>query len=137
MINIIIVSIVVLNIVSILSVFNMLKGLETRFKIAIILIIVNFILANIICSIGQANLLQEMANNIKPLILFSIFPINMIVIASPIAIQINKFKSSYIEKDKFIKNIIICLVIDIIIIILECNYVRNIGLEILKMAPKN
>ena len=128
MTSIIIISIIVLNIFSIFILFNMLKGLEIKFRIivTVLLMLINFILANLIFSIGQAGVTGEFIGNVRNMLVFSMLPVNVILMASPLAIQINKVKSLYIEKDKFMKNVIICIVIDIILIIVECNYVRGI-----------
>ena len=136
MVNIITLLIVVLNISSILVLVNMLKGVDLKFRIisVVILILINLLLANIICSIGQMKVESTVANASKPMLLFSILPINLIVIASPIAVQMSKVKTEEIGQDKFIRNIIICLLIDIIIIVLECNYIKNIVAGIANFA---
>ena len=128
MTNIITISIIVLNLFSIFILFNMLKGLEIKFRIivTVLLMLINFILANLIFSIGQAGVEGELIGNVRNMLVFSMLPVNVILMAAPLAIQINKIKSQYIEKDKFMKNIIICIVIDIILIIVECNYVKGI-----------
>ena len=136
MINLIIISLIILNIFSVLVVFNMLKGLDIKYRlvVTVCILIVNFLLTNIIFLIGQSGAKQELVNASKPLLVFSIYPINLIVMASPIAIQINKIKSADIEKDKFVRNIIICLIIDVILIVLECNYVKNVIMGIPKIV---
>ena len=136
MVNIITILIVVLNISSILVLVNMLKGVDLKFRIisVVILILINLLLSNIICSIGQMSVESMVANASKPMLLFSILPINLIVIASPIAVQMSKVKTEEIGQDKFIRNIIICLLIDIIIIVLECNYIKNIVAGIANFA---
>lgn len=136
MINIIIISLIILNAFAILMLFKMLKGTETQFKIisAGILIIVNLIIVNIIYAIGKIGIAQEVAQKAKPLILFTILPINLILMASPIAVQLSKARNGDIEKDKFAKNIIIFIIIDIVIICLECAYIKNIQLGIEEMG---
>ena len=52
----------------------------------------------------------------------------MMIIASPIALQINKAQSKEIEKEKFSKKIITLVLIDIAILIVECIYIKNIQL---------
>ncbi len=138
MINIIIILIVILNIFSVLTLFNMLKGLEIKFRIIITisLIFINIILTNIICLIGQASVTKEFANIGRLLLIFSILPINLIIMASPLAIQINKVKSLEIDKAKFLKNIFICFIIDFILIIIECNYVKGIISGIIQNVQK-
>ena len=128
MTSIIVIFIIIINLFSFFILFNMLKGTEIKFRIivTIMLILFNFILANIIFGIGQAGMSGEFSGPVKNLLVFSIVPINLILMASPLAIQINKIKSLDIEKEKFMRNIIICLIIDVILIIIECNYVKSI-----------
>ena len=128
MTSIIVISIIIINLFSLFILFNMLKGMEVKFRIIVtlLLILINFILANLIFGIGQAGIAGEFSGPVRNLLVFSILPVNLILMASPLAIQINKLKSLDIEKDKFMKNIIICIVIDIVLIIVECNYVKGV-----------
>ena len=137
--NIIVISIIILNIFAIFILFNMLKGIETKYRIVFtgIFMLISYIIANIIFNIGQAGMAGEFAGPVRNVLVFSVLPINLILMASPIAIQINKLKSKDIEKDKFKKNLIICLVIDIILIIFECNYVKGTITGIVNMQNNN
>ena len=137
--NIIVISIIVLNIFAIFILFNMLKGIETKYRIVVtgIFILINYIIANIIFNIGQAGMSGDFIGPVRNVLIFSILPINVILMASPLAIQINKLKSKDIEKDKFKKNLIICLVIDIILIIFECNYVKGTISGIVNLQNNN
>lgn len=140
MLNIIVISIVILNIFSIFILFNMLRGTDIKFRLmfVLVLIFIMLILVNVILTIGQVGITSEwLTESLKPFIMFIMLPINIILIASPIAIQVNKVKSGYIEKEKFLRNLFICLLIDAILIVLECVYVKNISLEIIKMTMKN
>ena len=105
---------------SILILYNLLKGLDIKSRIVFtaILIVISLILVNVICSIGQAGLAQEIRTNAKSLIVYTMLPVNILLMASPIAIQINRLKLEDIEKDKFIRNIIICLIIYVVLIVL-------------------
>ena len=137
--NIIVISIIILNIFSIFILFNMLKGVETKFRLmaTVMFILINFLLANLIFSIGRAGVDGEFSGPVRNVLVFSILPVNIILMASPLAIQINKMKSLDIEKDKFVKNLIICLVIDIILIIIECNYVKGTITGIVNLQNSN
>ena len=137
--NIIVISIIILNIFAIFILFNMLKGIETNYRVVItgVFILINYIIANKIINIGQAGVSGEFAGPVRNVLVFSVLPINLILMASPIAIQINKLNSKDIEKDKFKKNLIICLVIDIILIIFECNYVKGTIAGIVNMQNSN
>ena len=137
--SIILISIIILNLFSIFMLYKMLKGTDTKFRIVttIVLIIVNMILVNIIYGIGKIGIAEEIAKSSKNLIFFTMLPINLIVMASPMAVQISKARLEEIEKEKFFRNIIICLIIDVVILCLECNYIKSIQLGIERMATKN
>lgn len=128
--TIIIIAIIILNIFSIIMLLKMLKGTELKIKIitCIALILFMFIISNIIYGIGNMGIIGEIANKSKNMILLVLMPINMMIIASPIALQINKAQSKEIEKEKFLKKIITLVLIDIAILIVECIYIKNIQL---------
>lgn len=128
--TIIIIAIIILNIFSIIMLLKMLKGTELKIKIitCIALILFMFIISNIIYGIGNMGIIKEIANKSKNMILLVLMPINMMIIASPIALQINKAQSKEIEKEEFLKKIITLVLIDIAILIVECIYIKNIQL---------
>lgn len=128
--TIIIIAIIILNIFSIIMLLKMLKGTELKIKIitCISLILFMFIILNIIYGIGNMGIIGEIANKSKNMILLVLMPINMMIIASPIALQINKAQSKEIEKEEFFKKIITLVLIDIAILIVECIYIKNIQL---------
>lgn len=128
--TIIIIAIIILNIFSIIMLLKMLKGTELKIKIitCISLILFMFIISNIIYGIGNMGIIGEIANKSKNMILLVLMPINMMIIASPIALQINKAQSKEIEKEEFLKKIITLVLIDIAILIVECIYIKNIQL---------
>lgn len=128
--TIIIIAIIILNIFSIIMLLKMLKGTELKTKIVtcIALILFMFIISNIIYGIGNMGIIGEIANKSKNMILLVLMPINMMIIASPIALQINKAQSKEIEKEEFSKKIITLVLIDIAILIAECIYIKNIQL---------
>ena len=128
--TIIIIAIIILNIFSIIMLLKMLKGTELKIKIitCIALILFMFIISNIIYGIGNMGIIGEIANKSKNMILLVLMPINMMIIASPIALQINKAQSKEIEKEEFLKKIITLILIDIAILIVECIYIKNIQL---------
>lgn len=128
--TIIIIAIIILNIFSIIMLLKMLKGTELKTKIitCTTLILLMFIISNIIYGIGNMGIIGEIANKSKNMILLVLMPINMMIIASPIALQINKAQSKEIEKEEFSKKIITLVLIDIAILIVECIYIKNIQL---------
>ena len=135
MINIIVISLIVLNLFAIFMLYKMLNGTDKKFRIVttIILIIVNFVLVNIIYSISKIGVEEIVARGARNFLIFTMLPINLITMASPLAIQISKARNDNIEKDKFIKNIIVLIIIDVIIICVECGYIKNIQLGIERM----
>lgn len=128
--TIIIIAIIILNIFSIIMLLKMLKGTELKIKIitCIALILFMFVISNIIYGIGNMGIIGETANKSKNMILPVLMPINMMIIASPIALQINKAQSKEIEKEEFLKKIITLVLVDIAILIVECIYIKNIQL---------
>ncbi len=138
MLNAIIISIIILNIISIAILLKMLKGTDATFKVIVTvgMILVNLILANIICSIGQVGISEEVSSAVKPMMLFTILPVNLILISCPLSVQINKWKSVEINKEQFVKRIVICLIIDVILVIIECMYVKNIQTGIVNMRKE-
>ena len=134
----IIISILFLNIVSIFILLKMQKGLELGLKLKItgMLIIIDFIITLIICGIGQAGVASEIAQTAKPYMLFIIFPINLIVMASPLAVQISQMQAKDANREKIMKNIIGLLIFDVILVIVECIYVKNTQMGIANMKNK-
>ena len=128
--TIIIIAIIILNIFSIIMLLKMLKGTELKTKIitCTTLILLMFIISNIIYGIGNMGIIGEIANKSKNMILLVLMPINMMIIASPIALQINKAQSKEIEQEEFSKKIITLVLFDIAILIVECIYIKNIQL---------
>lgn len=126
--TVITISIIALNIFSLLMLYKMLIGMDLKNKIitAIVLIISVLIISNIVYGIASSRIAQEAVKALKPYMLFTLFPINSMIMASPIAIQINKVESQEIKREELFRKIAILLVIDIIVIIVECNYLRNI-----------
>lgn len=125
--TVITVSIIVLNIFSLLMLYKMLIGMDLKNKIitAVVLIISALIISNIVYGIASGQMAIEAARTLKPYMLFTLFPINSMIMASPIAIQINKAESQEIKKEELFRKIAILLLIDIIIIIVECNYLKS------------
>lgn len=120
--------IILLNIFAISMVYKMLSGTDIsyRIKVIIMLAVITLIVSYIVYGISSVSLPSELKSISKPLLLFTIYPINMIIMASPIAVLFNKANSEEIEKDEFSKKMVKLLVIDLIIIITECIYLKNI-----------
>ena len=114
MLNIITISVIIL--------FKLLSGTDMIFKIitTIVMIIINLILGNVIYSMGLVGpVTEEISNVMRPMILFTLFPINMILMSCPLAMQINKWKLEELDQKKFSTRVFICLIIDIAVLIIE------------------
>ncbi len=132
MLNIIITLIVILSMVSIMILCKLLNGTNNAFKTvtAVVMIIANLVLANIIYSIGQAgSMLEQVSDVMKPIIIFTIFPVNMILMACPIGLQLAKWKLEDIVTRKLINKIILYVIFDIFFIIIECLYIKSYTMQ--------
>ena len=118
--------------VSIMILCKLLSGTNNAFKTvtAVAMIIVNIILANIIYSIGQAgSMLEQVSDVMKPIIIFTIFPVNMILMACPIGLQLAKWKLEDIVTRKLINKIILYVIFDIFFIVIECLYIKSYTMQ--------
>lgn len=120
--------IILLNIFAISMLFKMLTGTEISFRIkmTIILSLAMLAISYIIYGITSIGISAELKAVSKPLLLFTIFPINIMVMASPVAVLLNKVKSEEIDNKDFSRKIIRMLVVDLMLIIVECIYLKNI-----------
>lgn len=126
--NIFTMIIILLNVFAVTMVYKMLAGNEIsyRIKLTIILLVVTFVLSYIMYEMTSVGISGELRALSKPFIVFTIFPINTMVMATPIAIQFNKAKSEEIDQDTFSKKVVRLLIIDLVFIIVACIYLKNI-----------
>lgn len=127
--------IVAINIFSIILGYKMLKDLDLNKKILLLIIgeLILFFIVNIIYNIGSRGIEQDVIDASKNFLVFTFLPINMILIFAPIARLLNKKIFSEIEEKDFKIKLIICIIFAIIILILECNYLKDIEIGILNM----
>ncbi len=120
--------IILLNLFGISMLYKMLSGTETsyRIKVVIILAVITFVCSYIVYGISSIGIPGDLKAISKPLLLFTVFPINVMTMAAPIAVLVNKVKSEEIDQDEFVKKLVRMLVIDFVLIIIECIYLKNI-----------
>ena len=133
--SIIIAFLVILNVFAIIFNWKMMKGYENSKKIILIVIgeALMFAIVNIIYGISASNIPQEIHEYSKSWINLTFLAINMIVIYSSIVKQINRKTFEEIDEKTFKRKIMIWAIVSLIIIIVECIYMKNIQLGILDM----
>lgn len=132
--TLIIVFLIMINIFAIILNWKMLKGFDISKKVIFIVIgeIVIFIVANILYGISGGGIPEAIHDKSKKLVIPTFLAINMIVIFSNFAKQINKKALDEIDYKTFKKRISIAIILSVIILFLECIYMKNIQLGILK-----
>lgn len=120
--------IILLNLFGISMVYKMLSGTEMsyRIKCTIVFAIITLVLSYIVYIISSTSLPIEVKSVAKPLMLFTIYPINMILIASPAAVLFNRVNSEEIEQDEFKKKITRMIIIFIILLVVEILIFKSI-----------
>ena len=133
--SIIIAFLVILNVFAIIFNWKMMKGYENSKKIILIVIgeALMFAIVNIIYGISANNIPQEIHEYSKSWINLTFLAINMIVMYSSIVKQINRKTFEEIDEKTFKRKIMIWAIVSLIIIIVECIYMKNIQLGILDM----
>ncbi len=135
--TILIVSIIAINIFAIVLNIKMLKGRENNNIVTYLVVqeIVLLIIEKIIFNIATIGIDAAVSSTSQNMILFLFQGMNMIIISAPFAkiLANSKEEKSKKNKDSFQKRIGIWLVVTIIIIIIECIYIKNIENGILNM----
>lgn len=127
--------IIAINIFSVILGYKMLKGFDLNKKILLLVIgeLLIFAIVNIIYNIGSNGVDQQVTDASKNYLLFIFLPVDMILIFAPIARLINKKSCGEIEEKDFKIKFLLCLIFSIIILVLECNYIKDIEVGILNM----
>ena len=120
--------IVVINLASAFVIFKVLSNIELKNKIILVVIgeIVMYVILFIVYEISSAGVNETIVNSSRQIILFTFLPINIICIELPIMLSLKKLQQGDIDNDKFNRRMAITLIIGIIILILEFNYIKNI-----------
>lgn len=131
--------IILLNLFAISMIYKMLSGTETsyRIKVVILLAIITLVISYIVYGISAINVPSELKTVSKPLLLFTIYPINMIIMASPIAVLFNRVNSKEIEKEEFTKKITKMMIIFVIFIVVECIILKSIHSSLLNNVSRS
>ncbi len=125
--NIIVTLLIIFNIFGIFILLKMTKGKEivTRIILTISLIILNYIILNVIYKIASIGVDSDVTSASKIMLIFAFMPINLVAIASPIAIATNE-KKMEAKKNIILRNVIIT----IIILVFEIIALKNIQIGI-------
>lgn len=98
----------------------------------LLILLITFILFNISkSSIQYPN--ESMVKDVRNILVLTFAPVNGIVIIPFIAKQISRVKENSIEENELKKKIILMSIIFILILILECMYLKNTQIGILKI----
>ena len=130
MIVITIISIIILLLL-ISWVWNNLSGVEKHIKIAYIIIgiIVEYIITLIIFNISKKGIQYpniEMIKQVRNVLVNLFTPLNGLIIMPYIAKLLGNIMYNEIEQEEFKTKFIVCVVIFIILLIIECMYLKNI-----------
>lgn len=120
-------AIVATNVIAILLVYQFIKRLhkvEKTIFIGVSFAII-YILVSIICWISGFGIDSRINETVKDFITFTFVPVNAIVLVPFVASNYNKLRFKEIEKNEFIKRLIIVVVIGIVIVTIECIYFKN------------
>ena len=126
--------IVILNLVAITILYRSLGNIEIKNKIAITIIgiLLMYIILYVIYNISSKGIESAVVQASRQMIIFAFLPINLICIATPILMQIRKLKEKDLTNEKFKKKIIIYFIIAIVILVIECIYIKDIQTGIAK-----
>ena len=120
--------IVILNLVAITILYRSLGNIEIKNKIAITIIgiLLMYIILYVIYNISSKGIESAVVQASRQMIIFAFLSINLICIATPILMQIRKLKEKDLTNEKFKKKIIIYFIIAIVILVIECIYIKDI-----------
>ena len=120
--------IVLINLASAFVIFKVLSNIELKNKLILVAIgeIVMYVILFIVYGISSAGANETIVNSSRQIILFTLLPINIICIELPIMLTLKKLQQGDIDNNKFKRRMSIFLIIGIIILILEFNYIRDI-----------
>ena len=130
--TIIIITIIILNVFSVFFSVRMLKGYDLHKIIMCVLIneLLVFGLCNIIYALTSGGVSNEIHQMAKMYIIFTMLPINMLIVFCPIANEVNKKSFGEVTNEKFNSRIMVYIIIIIVLLMLEIKYVKNIQLGI-------
>ena len=124
--------IVILNLAAIACLYKILGRIEINNKMVIIgiCLIAMYSILFVIYSLSTIGMDGNIANTSRQVVLFTFLPVNVILGIVPSIIQIMKLKDKLLEKEKFQKRLIICLVLAVILLIVDYVYMKDIQIGI-------
>lgn len=133
-----IIVILLINIFAILLNCKMLKGIGTNKLLMYLFVqeIVLLIIGKIIFNISTANIDSEVSSTSQNMILFLFQGMNMILISSPLAKILGDYDAQKNKNKTITRKLLMWLVFTIIVIIIECTYIKNIESGIANMKHK-
>ena len=120
--------IIVINLASAFVIYKVLSNIELKNKLILVAIgeIVMYVILFIVYGISSAGANETIVNSSRQIILFTLLPINIICIELPIMLSLKKIQQGDIDNNKFNRRMTISIIIGIIILILEFNYIKDI-----------
>ena len=119
---------IIINLASAFVIFKVLSNIELKNKIILIAIgeIVMYVILFVVYGISSVGVNETIVNASRQIIIFTFLPINIICIELPIMLSFKKLQQGDIDNNKFKTRMAISIIIGIIILILEFNYIKDI-----------
>lgn len=115
------------NVIAITLIYQFIKKLPKKNKIIFITasFAIIYILVSVIYWISGFGIEKNINEAVKDFIIFAFVPVNVIILIPFIAIKYNKLMLKKIQKEHFIKTIVIVSIIALIILTIECLYFKG------------
>ena len=119
---------IIINLASAFVIFKVLSNIELKNKIILIAIgeIVMYVILFVVYGISSVGVNETIVNASRQIIIFTFLPINIICIELPIMLSFKKLQQGDIDNNKFKTRMAISIIIGIIILLLEFNYIKDI-----------
>lgn len=132
---------IVLFLVSIGCILHNLGTIDKRIKIIFILIgfAIMFFITLIVCNISSNEVnykIPEMQNDVSKMLILIFTPLNALFTIPWIAKIISRINDNDIEKNQVIKRVVAIIIVFIIVLIIECSYLKNTQLGIIEIYEK-
>ena len=132
---------IVLFLVSLGCIWHNLGTIDKKIKIIFILIgfAIMFFITLIVCNIssnGVSYKIPEMKNDVSKMLILVFTPLNALFTIPWIAKIISRINDNDIEKNQVIKRVVATIIVFIIVLIIECSYLKNTQLGIIEIYEK-
>ena len=119
---------IIINLASAFVIFKVLSNIELKNKIILIAIgeIVMYVILFVVYGISSVGVNETIVNASRQIIIFTFLPINIICIELPIMLSFKKLQQGDIDNNKFKTRMAISIIIGIIVLLLEFNYIKDI-----------